>query len=66
MVASKLSFTGGNKMKYSVGNIVCLNDGRTVYIFSVDEKEQKYCVSDTEKENDVFFISEGDIYMLLT
>ena len=29
-------------MKYSVGNIVCLNDGRTVYIFSVDEKEQKY------------------------
>lgn len=53
-------------MKYSVGNIVCLNDGRTVYIFSVDEKEQKYLVSDTDKENDLFYISENDIFIFLT
>lgn len=25
-------------MNYDVGNIVCLNDGRTVYIFKIDEK----------------------------
>lgn len=53
-------------MKYTVGNIVCLNDGRTVYIFSVDEKHQKYQVCDTEKGDNLFFISKDDIYMLLT
>lgn len=53
-------------MKYSVGNIVCLNDGRTVYIFSVDEKERKYQVSDTEKDDDLFVVSEKDIFMFLT
>lgn len=53
-------------MKYSVGNIVCLNDGRTVYIFSVDEKKQKYQVADTENDNDLFFVSEDDIYTFLT
>lgn len=53
-------------MKYSVGDFVCLNDGRTVYIFSVDEKEQKYQVSDTENGNNLFIISEEDIYMFLT
>lgn len=53
-------------MKYSVGDIVCLNDERTVYIFSVDEKEQKYQVADTENDNDLFFVSEKDIYMFLT
>ena len=52
-------------MKYSVRNIVCLNDGRTVYIFSVDEKEQKYLVSDTEQDNDLFFISKSDVNMFL-
>lgn len=29
-------------MKYKIGNIVCLNDGRIVYIFSTDEKKKKY------------------------
>ena len=53
-------------MKYSVGNIVCLKDGRTVYVFSVDEKKHKYLVCDTEQENDMFFVSESDIYMFLT
>lgn len=53
-------------MKYSAGDFVCLNDGRTVYIFSVDEKKHKYQVSDTENENNLFSISEEDIYMFLT
>ncbi len=53
-------------MKYSSGNIVCLNDGRTVYIFSVDEKERRYLVSDTEKGDDLFFVSEKDVFMFLT
>lgn len=53
-------------MKYNVGNIVCLNDGKTVYIFALDEKEGKYQVSDTEDEGTIFTISENEIFMKLT
>lgn len=52
-------------MKYDVGNIVCLNNGKTVYIFALDEKERKYQVSDTEDEGTVFNISEDEIFMKL-
>ena len=55
-----------NKMKYDVGNIVCLNDGRTVYIFAIDEKEKEYQVSDTENEGTLFFVAEDEIFMKLT
>ena len=50
-------------MKYDVGNIVCLNDGRSVYIFSIDEKEKKYQVSDTEEEGTLFNVAEDEIFM---
>jgi len=33
-------------MKYHEGNIVLLKKGKTVYIVSVDEDEQKYLVVD--------------------
>ena len=35
-------------MKYHEGNIVLLKNGKTVYIVSVDEDEQKYLVVDAE------------------
>lgn len=53
-------------MNYDVGNIVCLNDGRTVYIFKIDEKKKKYEVSDTENEGNLFLIAEDEIFMKLT
>lgn len=55
---------GGIELKYKEGNIVCLNDGRTVYILSVDNHE--YQVIDTDNEEDMFIISESEIFMLLT
>ena len=54
-----------NKMKYDVGNIVCLYDERTVYIFAIDEKEEKYQVFDTENEEALFMVSEDEIFMEL-
>ena len=53
-------------MKYDVGNIVSLNDGRTVYIFAIDEKEKEYQVSDTGNEGTLFFVAEDEIFMKLT
>jgi hypothetical protein len=35
-------------MKYHEGNIILLKNGKTVYIVSVDEDEQKYLVVDAE------------------
>lgn len=52
-------------MKYLAGNFMCLNDARIVYIFSVDEKEQKCQVSNIGKGNNLFSISEDDILCLL-
>ena len=55
-------------MKYKIGNIVCLNDGRSVYIFSIDEKKEKYQVMDTNAGDnaDLFMVSEDDIFMIVT
>ena len=55
-----------DQMKYDVGNIVSLNDGRTVYIFAIDEKEKEYQVSDTGNEGTLFFVAEDEIFMKLT
>lgn len=55
-----------DQMKYDVGNIVSLSDGRTVYIFAIDEKEKEYQVSDTENEGTLFFVAEDEIFMKLT
>ena len=53
-------------MKYKEGNIVALNNGKSVYIFSVDEKKKKYQVVDTEDENKIYMVSESEIFMFLT
>ncbi len=55
-------------MKYKTGNIVCLNDGRSVYIFSIDEKKKKYQVTEINAgdNGDSFMVSENEIFMLLT
>ena len=55
-------------MKYKTGNIVCLNDGRSVYIFSIDEKKKKYQFTEINAgdNGDSFMVSENEIFMLLT
>lgn len=55
-------------MKYKVGDIVCLNDGRNVYIFDTDKKMKKYQATEVNsKENgDLFWVSEDEIFMFLT
>ena len=53
-------------MKYDVGKIVLLNDGRAVYIYQVDQEGRKYFVTDTADDKSNFIISERDIYTLLT
>ena len=50
-------------MKYKEGDIVCLFDGRTVYVFAVDDKEKAYQVSNTEEEGTLFTIKENEIFM---
>lgn len=52
-------------MKYDAGNIVCLKDRRTVYIFAIDEKKKKYQVSDTENEGTLFLVAEDEAFMKL-
>lgn len=50
-------------MKYNVGNIVLLHDGRSVYIYQVDEKARKYFVIDTvdDKSNFISVIRSREI-----
>ena len=50
-------------VKYKEGDIVCLFDGRTVYLFVVDYKEKRYQVSNTEDEGTLFTIKEDEIFM---
>jgi hypothetical protein len=56
-------------MKYHKGNIVLLKNGKTVYIVSVDEDEQKYLVVDAESAEPnakAQYIKEANIQMLVT
>ncbi len=55
-----------NLLKYCANNIVCLQDGRTVFILEVDNSKKKYYVTDTEGEGSYFQIDEKDIFMFLT
>ena len=52
-------------MKYRTGNIVLLNDGRSVYVYQIDKEGKKYQVFDIEDENDLFAVTEREIYDLL-
>lgn len=53
-------------MKYKPGNILLLNNNKTVYVFSVDEETKTYQVVDTENEGEVFSVSEGSVSILVT
>ncbi len=56
-------------MKYHEGNIVLLKNGKTVYIVSVDEDEQKYLVIDAETADSnakTQYVNESNIQMLVT
>ncbi len=53
-------------MKYSEGNIVLLNDGRSAYIITVNKTEKKYQVTITDNnDGEVIEISDDDITMKL-
>ena len=54
-------------MKYKAGDIVLLNDDRTVYIMSVNEENKTYSVFDTNDDSGKLFdVSESCIVMYLT
>ena len=53
----------GVEMKYKDGDIVCLFDGRTVYVFAVDYKSKRYQVSNTDGEGTLSTIKENEIFM---
>lgn len=53
-------------MKYQEGYIVLLNSGETVYISSIDKKAKKYQVYNIDNDEELFFVSESDICMLVT
>jgi len=52
-------------MKYETGNILLLNDGRTVYVSAVDAENEAYRVFDTEDENEYFDVCAEDICQLV-
>ncbi len=53
-------------MKFKVGSIVLLHNGKTVYIYQVDKESKTYYVNDCENSKDCFTVKEHDIFYLLT
>lgn len=53
-------------MTYKEGDIVLLNNGKSVYIFAIDEDTEKYQVVETDDKNKTYMISENSIYMLVS
>ena len=49
-------------MKYSMGDIVLLYSGETVYIYQVDKKQKVYYASNCDDENDLKEIKDSDIF----
>ena len=52
-----------SEVKYKEGDIICLFEGRTVYVFALDDKAKEYQVSNTEDEKTLFTIKENEIFM---
>lgn len=52
-------------MKYKSGNILLLNDGRTVYVAVVDEESEVYHVFDMEDEDEQFKVCDEDVFQLV-
>lgn len=49
-------------MKYTIGDIVLLHSGETMYIFQIDKKSKTYNVSNCDDENDLRTIKDSDIF----
>lgn len=53
-------------MKYECGNILLLDDGKTVSVIEVDKNKKEYCVVNTDNEKDTFRISDRNVFQKLT
>lgn len=53
-------------MKYKCGDILLMNDGKTVSVIAVDEKNAEYCVYDVDDDDEIFRIKERDVFQYLT
>ena len=51
-------------MKYECGNVLLLNNGKTVFV--VDENKKEYGVVNTDNENEIVRISDRDVFQQLT
>lgn len=53
-------------MKYKCGDILLLNNGKTVSVIAADEQSREYSVANTDNSNEIFQIKEHDIFQYLT
>jgi ABC-type multidrug transport system ATPase subunit len=53
-------------MKYECGNVLLLNNGKTVFVVEVDENKKEYGVVNTDNENEIVRISDRDVFQQLT
>ena len=53
-------------MKYKCGDILLLNNGKTVSVIAVDAQNKEYSVVNTDDNNDIFQIRECDVFQYLT
>lgn len=53
-------------MKYECGNVLLLNNGKTVFVVEVDENNKEYGVVNTDNENEIVRISDKDVFQQLT
>ena len=53
-------------MKYKCGDILLLNNGKTVSVIAIDEQSREYSVVNTDDNNEIFRIKEHDVFQYLT
>ena len=53
-------------MKYKCGDILLLNNGKTVSVIAVNEQNREYSVVNTDDNNEIFLIKEHDVFQYLT
>ena len=52
-------------MKYKCGDILLLNNGKTVSVIAVDIQNREYSVVNTDDNNEIFQIKERDVFQYL-
>ena len=53
-------------MKYKCGDILLLNNDKTVSVIAVDIQNREYSVVNTDDNNEIFQIKERDVFQYLT